>query len=407
MFAELVVAAALSGGLADDITVTAAQDGRLIVTERVSTGTRAAHRLPARVPVTDDQDRLYSVTDVRVSGAASVDGDLVTFTGPGVLAYTVDGAVAATGEVRLPLTGGWDRALSQVKVNFAAPGASTSDCFAGAAGSARQCTFAEIGDHSVVHAEQDGLAAGERMDLAVQLPAGALPANARFVASSPLAAAFAFGPASAVAVGAALLFVLLGAVVVGWLRRRDRQGGPSSGATAPAYVAYVARGEVDVVGTVLDLVARGHLRFAEDRQITHGEGDPLTPFEEAVKAAFPPGPLAAASPDPHRLRALLDEEAYRRGWLSRLPQRLRWAGLGLVALGVLTAVVLATTVGDALVGLAVVVVGLAVAVVKAPARTARGRALGTPDEPAETSLTAALDGVLAMSRRRYAASIRP
>ncbi|MBB4686000.1 DUF2207 domain-containing protein [Amycolatopsis jiangsuensis] len=400
MFAELAVAAVLAqaGGGTDDITVSAAPDGRFVVTERVST--RATHRLPSRVPVTDERDRLYSVSDVRVSGAAHADDDTVTFTGPAILTYTVDGAVAEDGQVRLQLTGGWDQDLDRVTVNFTASGVSTADCFAGAVGSARQCTFSEIGDRGVVHAEQDGLTHGDRMDLAVQLPAGALPANARFVSSSPLIEAFAFGPAAAVAFGTVLLLVLAGAAVTAWLRRRDRSAGPP--AAAPAYVAYVARGELDLAGTVLDLVDRGHLRFTEEWQITHGDGEALDPFEQAVKATFRPGPLAVVDPDLPRLRALLDGEAHRRGWLSRRPERLRRAGFGLAGLGVLATVVLALTIGNALVGFAVLVAGLALTLVRIPARTARGRALGTPREPAETALAVVLDGVLATSRRRHA-----
>ncbi|GAA3541285.1 hypothetical protein GCM10022222_26100 [Amycolatopsis ultiminotia] len=402
MFAALAVAAVLVPS--DDITVTAARDGRLTVTERVSTNVHAARRLPARVPVTDDEDRLYAITDLQVSGAASVQDDTVTFTGPAILTYSVEGAVTEDGQLRLQLTGGWDQPLNRVTANFTAnvPGVSTADCFAGTTGSARQCTFSEVGDRGVVHAEQDGLARGDRMDLAVQLPAGAMPANARFVPSSPLAAAFAFGPVPAAAFAVLLLFLMLGAAAVGWLRRRDRHIGPPAPGIPPAYVAYVARRELDLTGTVLDLVARGHLRFTEDGQITHGEGDQLSSFEQAVVAAFPPGPLAAVDPDPTQLRALLDVAAHRHGWLSRRPRQLRRAGLVLAAFGVVATVVLAATIGNALVGVAVIVAGLATAAAKIPARTARGRALGAPAGSAETALAAALDGLLATSERRHA-----
>ncbi|WP_116204062.1 DUF2207 domain-containing protein [Amycolatopsis circi] len=381
--------------LADDVTVTTAQDGQLTVIERVVTDAPAVHRIAERVPVTDDEDRLYSITDLQVSGAAKADGTTITVTGPATVKYTVDGAVAAGGQVRFQLTGGWDRALDRVTAAFNAPGVSTADCYAGQPGSSRQCTFSELRSGGA-HAEQNLLRQGDRIDLAVQT--GPLPENARFVPTGPLAA-FAPGFPTVLSGLALVLYLLLGASM---LRRRTR---PAALGVPPAYIAYVARGELDVTGTVLDLVARGHLHI-DDGQVTHSEADPLTPFEQAVKAAFPPGPLAAARPDQAELQALLDAEAHREGWLSARQPYVRQAGLAIGVAGVVTTVVLAATVGEALIGVALLIAGLATfaAAPLVPAQTRRGRALGTPGERVKSPLAVEIDAVQALAERRSAVS---
>lgn len=364
--------------LADDVTVTTAQDGQLTVIERIVTDAPAVHRIAERVPVTDDEDRLYSVTDLHLSGAASADGTTITVTGPATVSYTVDGAVAA-GQVRFQLTGGWDRAVDRVTAAFSAPGVSAADCYAGQPGSARQCTFSELRSGGA-HAEQNGLRQGDRIDLAVQT--GPLPENARFVPTGPLAA-FAPGFPSVLSGLALVLYLLIGASVV---RLRTR-----------------LRGELDLTGTVLDLVARGHLHIA-DGQVSHGEADPLTPFEQAVKTAFPPGPLAAARPDQAELRALLDAETHRHGWLSARQPHVRRAGLILAAAGIVTTVVLALTVGEALIGVALLIAGIATFLAAPLVHTRRGRASGSPARRAESPLATEIDAIQAMAERRSAVS---
>lgn len=361
--------------LADDVTVTTAQDGQLTVIERIVTDAPAIHRIAERVPVTDDEDRLYSITELHVSGAASAEGTTVTVTGPATVMYTVDGAVAA-GQVRFQLTGGWDRAVDRVTAAFSGPEVSTADCYAGQPGSSRQCTFSELRSGGA-HAEQNGLRKGDRIDLAVHT--GPLPENARFLPTGPLAA-FAPGFPSVLSGLALVFYLVIGAAV---LRRRARSG------------------ELDLTGTVLDLVARGHLHIA-DGQVSHGEADPLTPFEQAVKTAFPPGPLAAARPDQTELRALLDAEAHRHGKLSTKQPHVRRAGLILAAAGIVTTVVLAFTVGEALIGVALLIAGIATSLAAPLVHPRRGRALGRPTVRAESPLAAEIDAIQAMAERRSA-----
>ncbi|HEY2058455.1 MAG TPA: hypothetical protein VGH57_08795, partial [Amycolatopsis sp.] len=128
-------------------------------------------------------------------------------------------------------------------------------------------------------------------------------------------------------------------------------------------------------------------------------------FERTVLAAFNVSRLSEVRAlDPAALRARLRADAVREGWLSRLPGRARRSGLGLIVLGVVAMFALTFTVGYALLGVAVVVAGLALVAVAPwlPRRTARGRTLAAPPRPDDEALAAALDGVLALSERRRA-----
>ncbi|MEV6903693.1 DUF2207 domain-containing protein [Amycolatopsis sp. NPDC051372] len=216
MLLELATALA---GLTADVTATAHPDGSVTVTEQVTTATPATHRIALRVATTDDEDRVYTVRDARLTGSGHLDEDseglVATYTGPATLSYTVDGAVADGGQLRWQVTGGWDADLIRLTTAFSAPGISAVDCYAGAIGSARHCTFSELGAGGIARVEQDGLRRGERVDLAVDIPPGALPVNARFVAVSPVADFFK-GPGIPVL---ALVLLLIAAVPT-WLHRR-------------------------------------------------------------------------------------------------------------------------------------------------------------------------------------------
>ncbi|WP_326568513.1 DUF2207 domain-containing protein [Amycolatopsis rhabdoformis] len=211
MLTELAVA------VTTDATVHA--DGSITVTEHV-TGP-ATHRIALRVPVSADEERVYTVRDARLTGAGHVnqepDALQVTYSGPATLSYTVDGSVADGGLVRWPVTGGWDQDLTTLTATLAAPGISTVDCYAGAVGSARHCTFSELGSGGTARAEQDGLRRGDRVDLVVQVPTGALAATAKTVATAPVKAFFA-GPGIPLV---ALLVLLAGAAATWRHRRRE------------------------------------------------------------------------------------------------------------------------------------------------------------------------------------------
>ena len=79
------------------------------------------------------------------------------------------------------MASGWDTELDKVNVSFTAPALAQSiSCLAGPVGSTTQCAQFEIRPTQYVRASQYGLRPGDRVDLSIDLPEGAVPANAHF-----------------------------------------------------------------------------------------------------------------------------------------------------------------------------------------------------------------------------------
>jgi hypothetical protein len=418
-------------GPTDDVVLTVLGDGRLGVTEKVSVpaGRVLVREVPLRVPDGDDRVRVYTVRDAAVRGEGTVElrGDRLVLTvrgGQSSVTYTVGGAIAdlpGQQQVRWQVAGGWDADLARLTASLRAPapGAVSVDCFAGPSGSSQQCSLAEVGDTGAARVEQEGLRAGDRVELAVGLPAGTVPAGARFAAVASPATAFVPSPVTT-RVAAVLLVLLLGGVGwARWLRRRDAVVGSAPAralvrdgdracfaaphGVLPGHLSTVLGGTpgvVDLSATVVDLAVRGHLRIEE---VVGGNGFPdwrlsrtvlpegrLHPFERAVLDVVLPagsttvslsGLRARGTADPRAACEAIRADVVRRRWFSRrpgtrsaLPAR---TGLGLLGAGAVATVVLAFTVGEALLGVAVAVAGLALALGSGsvPARTGRGRAL--------------------------------
>ncbi|WP_243658655.1 DUF2207 family protein [Tamaricihabitans halophyticus] len=417
-----------------DVRLRLEQDGALTVTERINTpeGTALSKQVPLRVATSDTEDRVYQVRDVTTEGAAEagVADDALRISssgGPATVRYTVLGAVANLAghqEIRWRLASGWDQPVDAVTASVSTPNAPTSpNCLAGPVGSTTQCTRAVLEHTGGLVITQDGLAPGERMDLSVSQPAGTVPANAEFATVATLATAFALTVPSVVALIAVALVLLVGLVLVLRARRRDAAAwqGPapqvdvllsdgqrvvfaSPDGVLPGQVGTVTDEHVDVVdvtATVIDLAVRNYLWIAEtvgadglaDWQLSrrNAPDEQLHEYERAVyEALLPQGTeqvllseLRARS-NPVRLdtvRAALYSDVLRQGWLARDPQatsrRWLWLGGGIAALGVLGALALALTVGHALTGVAVLLLGLGVLLGAnlLPARTARGSQL--------------------------------
>ena len=421
-------------GPAADVALKILRDGTLSVTEKVTVpgGRQLVRRIPQRVTAGNDQDRVYTIRDAKAAGAgkAELTGDRLVLTlggGESTVTYTVDGAVAdlsGNQQVRWQLASGWDTDLAKVTASFIAPvrESSSVDCFTGPIGSSQQCSLSEVDHSGIVRVEQDGLKAGDRVDLAVQMPLGTVPANARFAEVARTANAFSLTPLVGIGFAALALLLILGALAVWWLRKRDvgtlsTDSGPvdvllrdgdhvyfaSPDGVLPGQVGTVVDETVNVVdisATVVDLAVRNYLWIAEvhgaagalDWQLSRRNpaDDHLLDFERAIFNALLPAGVDSVLLSELRGRGWLDlravsdamyNDVVRKRWFARRPDsgrnRLTWLGVALVALGLASTVALTFTVGYALLGVAVAVAGAALTSGAGwvPSRTARGRAL--------------------------------
>ena len=393
----------LPGTVSTEVRMKVERDARLSITETVHVpdGKTVKRTVPLRLAVGNDLERQYKITDAKVDGKGSVtvDDDSFSLTlegGQATVTYTVVGAVAPIGdglEVRWQIAGGWDTELDKVSATFSAPDSPTSvNCLAGPVGSSQPCTSADLADGKGVRAQEIKLGAGERVDVAVGLAAGVVPANAVVVESSGLAAAFALTPVSGAALGGLLVLLLGGVALLWYLRGRDAaalagdvgavsvlvrdQGGrvafASPDGVLPGQVGTVVDEHVDVVdvtATVIDLAVRNYLWIAEveghDWQIVRRNpaDDSLSGYEKAVFEALLPNGVDAVSVSELRGRGIdlaqvrdrLYADVVEKRWFVRRPDAERslfwWVGIVLAVLGVVATVVLALTIGNALFGL--------------------------------------------------------
>ncbi|WP_121002460.1 DUF2207 domain-containing protein [Saccharothrix australiensis] len=419
----------LPGTVGADVRLKLERDGKLTVTEVVSVpeGRTAKRVVPLRIAVSDTRDRVFEVDGASVSGkgTAEASGDQLTIAleaGTSTVTYSVVGAVAKIGdtlELRWQPASGWDTALDSVKVSVITPDAPRSvNCLAGPPGTSKPCTTADLGDGRGVRASEIGLPAGERVDVAVGLQEGAAPANARIEETSGLAAAFALTPVAGVGLGGLAVLLLGGVVLLWYLRGRDQRAlasdvGPvnvlvtdpsghvafaSPDGVLPGQVGTVVDEHVDVVdvtATIVDLAVRNYLWIEEVggldwRFVRRNPADPsLSGYERAVYSALLPdgvdavllSELRGKRIDLGRVRDELYADVVAKNWFARRPDAERslwwWAGIGLALAGVALTVLLALVTGPALVGLVVVVAGVALALGARwmPARTRRGSVL--------------------------------
>lgn len=407
-----------------NIALKVERDGSLSVTEQVfvqarKTMTRTA---PLRIQAGDDRDRVFTVRDVKVDGNGSteVTGDhFVMKLGAGAttVTYKVDGAVTDVNghqEVRWQVASGWDTKVRLLRASFIAPALPEAVvCLAGAFGTDSPCGSALADSSQVLRVVQEGLPAGERVDLTVNLPAGTVGANARFD-DIGTASAFALTTASGVGLGA-LVLLLIGGFLLLWLARgRDARalagdvapvellmtgdGGrvafASPDGVLPGQVGTVVDEKVDVAdvtATVVDLAVRNYLSVRENgpSEWTLVRRNPpdaaLTDYERAVYQQVlgdaPEVAVSALRVDLAVVREAMYVDVVKREWFARRPDHDRslWSVVGVLmaGVGIAATVVLALTVGHALLGLVLVVggLGLAFGARMMPARTKRGSVL--------------------------------
>lgn len=407
-----------------NIALKVERDGSLSVTEQVFVQARKTmvRHAPLRIQAGDDRDRVFTIRDVEVdgNGTTEVTGDEFVMTlgeGATTVTYKVDGAVtdvAGHQEVRWQIASGWDTKVRLLRASFIAPDQPESVvCLAGAFGSDSPCRSALTDSSQVLRVVQEGLPAGERVDLTVSLPAGTVGANARFD-DIGTASAFVLTTASGVGLGA-LVLLLIGGFALLWLARgRDARAlagdaGPvdllmtgdggrvafaSPDGVLPGQVGTVVDEKVDVAdvtATVVDLAVRNYLSVREtgpSEWVLVRRNPPdaaLTDYERAVYQQVlgdaAEVPLSALRVDLTAVREAMYTDVVKREWFARRPDHDRslWSMVGVVlaVVGVAATVVLALTVGHALLGLALVVggLGLALGARLMPARTRRGSVL--------------------------------
>ncbi|MGH9156781.1 MAG: DUF2207 domain-containing protein [Acidimicrobiales bacterium] len=315
----------------------------------------------------------------------------------------------------------WTVGIASPRVTVTTPGTITQvACFAGPEGSRLPCDSTDAGPRGTMGTfAHSPLQPGEALTVVVGLTKGAVPEprpvlDERF----SLARAFAVTPATTAGAGALALVGLALVAHLAWFRGRDRRSsgdglvpvfedreGPVAfrppGGMRPAQMGLLideVAHPLDITATIVDLAVRGYLRIEElEREhfwsrrdwrllgLKEGDGG-LLPYEATLlRALFRKGAdieLSSLrnrfSADLRRVQEQLYIDAVHQGWFAERPDkvRARWLGIAIavVAVGIGLTVALVVRTHAALLGPAVIVVGIALFAVRnhIPARSAQG-----------------------------------
>ncbi len=396
--------------------------------------------LATRVRSNADDDRVYDISNVSAtvngqpaggfSDTEIDNGRQLSVQASGqtkiVYSYDVDNVVADSTEgreVSWPVLQGFGTAIPKATLTVSVPFATWLTCFAGRTGSSMPCTSYQLGESAEIVIEQLQVPAGGRVTFLTGLSGQAtVKPNAEFKTRWSLHHAFT-ADSSTVGLSALLLGLgVLAAAALWFFKGRDAgktgEGAPErpvlDGTDGPQFAAPdgIRPGQVgtvvdesadvvDITATLLDLAVRNYLTIVElpretqfgrhDWQLVRlNEGGPeLLPYEKALlDAVFADGETAQVStlgpslrPRLNLVREQLYADVVTQGWFASRPDavRNRWttAGLVLVGAGVVLTIVLAIATKFGLVGLAVILAGVALSLAGqvAPARTARGAAV--------------------------------
>ncbi|MGI9021689.1 MAG: DUF2207 domain-containing protein [Acidimicrobiales bacterium] len=298
-------------------------------------GTQRRHGIERQIPVRfhydDRDDRIYRISDVRVSGSPGTPTDLevssgdrekfrigdpdTTISGPHqyIIDYDVEGALngfAEHGELYWNAIGTeWYVPIVRPSVTVTTPVAATAAaCFAGPLGSSSPCAVARVVGNEAEFSNS-GLVPGNGLTVVISLPKGAVAATGPILDERwAVQRAFSLTPAT---VGGFSLLLLLAAGGIGWLfwrQGRDRRtaGGafessvpPQAGSTDESVPLFAERDgpvlyrppdglrpaqlgvlvdesadPLDVTATVVDLAVRGYLTIEEvERETRWSRGD--------------------------------------------------------------------------------------------------------------------------------------
>lgn len=423
--------AAPSGQIvSDDVALTTSSDGVLHAKETVTFEGSGIKRSFVRLKHQDDRhDRRFDIGSM-TGAKATVDGDRTVLTLPGGgpgrhtvrIAYTVHGAMTPMTrrqELTWAAAGGWNVPVAQTRVTVGADAAVLDlNCFAGELDGTVGCTQF-FTNHTHVQAEfrQLNLQPGDYLTIVIGYPPGTTSGKPIIDQRHTLAASFTV---NAVTGGTliGLLALLLGGVVLLYSTRGrdarivhkkapegdhapvdDGKFSPPDG-VRPGQIGTLIDEQADVIdvtASIIDLAVRRYLLIEELTRETYGRldwqlrrldrpADELMPYERVLYDALFAGrdvvrlselggtfagELAA-------VRAALYEDVVRQGWFARRPdsERTRWTTTGTVlsGLGLIGTIALALYSNLALIGLAVIIAGAALAVggQYMPAKTARG-----------------------------------
>ncbi|TDQ04130.1 DUF2207 family protein [Labedaea rhizosphaerae] len=415
----------------DVVTMKLGADGTLAVTEIVAVPKNATM---TRTVALHDQ----AVRDATVDGAGTVHvtADAMTIKldgGKATVQYTVTGAVTdARGkpELRWRPVGGWDTDLILARVSLTTPRPPLSvACLSGPEGSTTPCKSVHTDAKAVTRTTQLQLRAGDRIDLTAVLDPGSVKVDTVDTAAATTdddgTGPFALTWFSGTGLVTLLALLLAGFALLWVLRGRDAK--PQAREPVPVlrhegeHVVFVPPEEIlpgrlgtvldeyvdvkDVSATVVDLAVRGYLLVVHGvaadgspdwQLVRHRPADAdLAGYERVLLDTLLPQGIESASladlranpVDLTPVRDALYNDVVARGFFGTRPDdrrsRYSLAGATVAVLGVLVTLVLAFTVGSALIGLAVVLAGLVVLVGARwmPARTGQGSALlGAADD---------------------------
>ncbi len=425
LVASAAPAFAGSGQITDDeIALTIAPDGTLRANETVTFQGAPPHRtFVDRRHIDDRRDRRFEIDDLK---GASLDADdpIISLHGSGTarLSYTVRGTVDELRdgqELDWVAAGGWNVPVAQTRVTVTSGAAVRNlNCFAGELTSMVGCTQF-FTNHTHVQAEfrQQDLQPGEFLTIVIGYPPGTTKAAPLYERRHTVATAFTVNAVTGSALLGLLILLLGGVGLLYSTRGRDArivsrkavegdhapvddgEFTPPDG-VRPGQIGTLIDEQADVIdvtATIIDLAVRGFLLIEELSRETYGRLDwalrrlegpteELLPYERVLYDAL------FAGRDTVRLseldgtfagelaavRGALYEDVVREGWFARRPdsERTRWTTTGsvLAGIGVIGTVSLALSTDLALIGLALIIAGAALAAGgrHMPAKTTRG-----------------------------------
>ncbi|GAB3987938.1 DUF2207 domain-containing protein [Actinoallomurus acanthiterrae] len=431
LFVGAASASAASGQVdKDTVAITVTPGGTLQVKETVVyEGAAPARTLIRRKHLDERQDRRFDVGNVQ-GGTLKNQGDhavLQVAGGGGTgrrtaqLSYTVKGTLTAlrTGEqLTWTAAGGWHVPVTQTRVTVESSAVVQNlNCFAGEPESTVGCTqFFTNHTHTLADFRQQDLEPGDYVTVMIGYPPGTTSGKPIIDQRHTVATAFTVNGVTGGTLLGLLVLLLSGVALLYVTRGRDARivnkkaaegdqapldstGFAPPDGVRPGQIGTLIDEQADVVdvtATIIDLAVRGYILIEELPRETHGldwqlrrmerPADDLLPYERILYDALFTGrdvvqlsELGGTFADQlAAVRKALYEDVVRQGWFTRRPdsERTRWTTIGMVlaGLGVVGTILLAIYTNLALVGLAGIIAGAALAVggQYMPAKTSRG-----------------------------------